>query len=195
MRLVLLAFLSFVLIAPKAEASRRDDDRGRQTSQSQTKGAKTDSRLAARSATPASAAPSRTATAPATRQRQAARQQQSTRQQQASRRPVARQQASRSAGRQQATRRPAGRAMADVSQARTQRSGLVVRGASAATVSRESSNCTRRNGRTVCGARRDGIAGWQAGLPQVNMAQSECPAGTFATLARGHENVVRCMPL
>jgi hypothetical protein len=28
----------------------------------------------------------------------------------------------------------------------------------------------------------------------VDYAQRECPEGTFATLARGHENVVRCMP-
>ena len=189
MRLVLLAFLSLVLIVPGAEASRRDDDRGRTTTQTQAKGAKADGRratpVAARPVTPSAAAaptraaptraaPTRAARAPATRQQQAGR---------------------ATASRQQARRQPAGRAMADAGQVRTQRTGLVVRGASAATVSRESANCTRRNGRTVCGARRDGVAGWQAGLPQVNMAQSECPAGTFATLARGHENVVRCMPL
>ncbi len=79
---------------------------------------------------------------------------------------------------------------------RTQRTGIVVRGASAATVSREASaSCTRRNGRTVCGPSRSGVAGWQAGLPAVDYAQTDCPAGTFATLARGHENVVRCMPI
>jgi pyruvate/2-oxoglutarate dehydrogenase complex dihydrolipoamide acyltransferase (E2) component len=79
---------------------------------------------------------------------------------------------------------------------RTQRTGIVVRGASAATVSREAAaSCTRRNGRTVCGPARSGIAGWQAGLPVADYAQTDCPAGTFATLARGHENVVRCMPL
>lgn len=78
---------------------------------------------------------------------------------------------------------------------RTQRTGIVVRGASAATVSRDAAaNCTRRNGRTVCGG-RSGVAGWQAGLPAVDYAQTDCPAGTFATLARGHENVVRCMPI
>lgn len=91
---------------------------------------------------------------------------------------------------------------------RTQRSGLVVRGASAATAPRNSvapraaaprnamaNNCTRRNGRTVCAPARSSIAGWQRGLPTMSYAQRECPSGTFATLARGHDDVVRCMPL
>ena len=83
---------------------------------------------------------------------------------------------------------------------RTSSRGLVVRSAAAATVSREAvANCTRRNGRTVCtqprqAASRDSVRGWQSGLMPVDYAQRECPEGTFATLARGHENVVRCMP-
>ncbi|MGX9966855.1 hypothetical protein ACVFYP_26260 [Roseomonas sp. F4] len=64
---------------------------------------------------------------------------------------------------------------------RTARQGTVVRGAAAATISGRSA------GR--------GISGWQAGLPAVTMAQRDCPAGTFATLARGHADIVRCMPL
>jgi len=191
MRLVLLAILSVVLIAPKAEAARRDDDRSRTTSQAQSgnKGAK----ATPRRDTPASATAARSTATPArsaatsTRRAAAAPSRSAARTQAASRTRTT----SRTAGRQQPTRAPTTYAGA----VRTQRTGLVVRGASAATVSRDSANCTRRNGRTVCGARRDGVAGWQAGLPQVNMAQSECPAGTFATLARGHENVVRCMPL
>lgn len=99
-----------------------------------------------------------------------------------------RQAASRGSARQQT----AALAPGDV---RTSRSSLVVRGAAAATVSRDAmASCTRRNGRTVCGG-GSSVAGWQAGLPSVSYAQRECPEGTFATLARGHEDVVRCMPL
>jgi hypothetical protein len=190
MRLVLLAFLSLVLMAPKAEAARRDDDRSRTTSQSAsgTKGAKADPRRSA----PA-AAPVRSAVAPAPRAatptRNAARSPAA-----APTRSAARTQpASRGRTASRATVRP--QAQADAGQARTQRTGIVVRGANAATVSRNAATCTRRNGRTVCGPSRSGIAGWQAGLPQVSMAQRDCPAGTFATLARGHDDIVRCMPL
>jgi hypothetical protein len=55
--------------------------------------------------------------------------------------------------------------------------------------------CTRRNGRTSCTPARSSVVGWQSGLPTASYAQQECPAGTFATLARGHDDVVRCMPL
>ncbi|MBU8543194.1 MULTISPECIES: hypothetical protein [Roseomonadaceae] len=65
---------------------------------------------------------------------------------------------------------------------RTARQGTVVRGAAAATISRGN-------------MRPSGIAGWQAGLPAVTMTQRDCPVGTFATLARGHSDIVRCMPL
>jgi hypothetical protein len=85
---------------------------------------------------------------------------------------------------------------------------VLVRGASAATVSREApatraqpavmrnavAQCTQRNGRTNCAPARSRVAGWQSGLPVANYAQRECPEGTFATLARGHDDVVRCMP-
>ncbi|MBW8271217.1 hypothetical protein [Caldovatus aquaticus] len=36
---------------------------------------------------------------------------------------------------------------------------------------------------------------WQAGLPPAGHTQRECPDGTLATLARGHDDVVRCVPL
>ncbi|MFC3123906.1 hypothetical protein ACFOD4_02440 [Pseudoroseomonas globiformis] len=36
---------------------------------------------------------------------------------------------------------------------------------------------------------------WQAGLPAASGEQRECPVGTLSTLARGHDNVVRCLPL
>ena len=37
---------------------------------------------------------------------------------------------------------------------------------------------------------------WTQGLPPALGVQAEtCPAGTMATLAEGHENIVRCIPL
>lgn len=36
---------------------------------------------------------------------------------------------------------------------------------------------------------------WQAGLPVASGEQRECPVGTISTLARGHDDVVRCLPL
>jgi hypothetical protein len=74
---------------------------------------------------------------------------------------------------------------------------LVMRNAAAATLPRQSAaSCSRRNGRVVCAARdTQSVAGWQSGLPPADYAQRDCPAGTFATLARGHEDVVRCMPI
>jgi len=38
--------------------------------------------------------------------------------------------------------------------------------------------------------------GWSAGLPPaVGIQAGGCPSGTMATLARGHGDVVRCMPI
>ncbi|WP_372624016.1 hypothetical protein [Falsiroseomonas sp.] len=112
---------------------------------------------------------------------------------QAARQQASRQQATRQRSARQATQRRAALRPGDV---RTSRSGVVVRGASAATVSRQAaSSCTRRNGRRVCAPARSSIAGWQRGLPVANYTQRECPEGTLATLARGHDDVVRCMPL
>jgi len=40
------------------------------------------------------------------------------------------------------------------------------------------------------------LNGGAAGLPPALGVQAEtCPAGTMATLAEGHENIVRCIPL
>ncbi len=38
---------------------------------------------------------------------------------------------------------------------------------------------------------------WAQGLPPALgvQAQQECPAGTMATLAEGHDDVVRCIPI
>jgi hypothetical protein len=36
---------------------------------------------------------------------------------------------------------------------------------------------------------------WSAGLPAPALVQAnECPDGTMATLAHGHDDIVRCMP-
>lgn len=38
--------------------------------------------------------------------------------------------------------------------------------------------------------------GWQHGLPPAAGIQAgDCPSGTMATLARGHDDVVRCLPI
>lgn len=40
------------------------------------------------------------------------------------------------------------------------------------------------------------VGGWASGLsPAANTQANGCPAGTMATLARGHDDVVRCMPI
>ncbi|MDJ0386573.1 hypothetical protein QMO56_00485 [Roseomonas sp. E05] len=39
------------------------------------------------------------------------------------------------------------------------------------------------------------LTSWQAGLPAAAGEQRECPVGTMSTLARGHDDVVRCLPL
>jgi hypothetical protein len=106
-------------------------------------------------------------------------------------------QATRSTPRAQANRREGTRVTTRAGDTRTSRAGIATRSASAATVSRAAATqtCTRRNGRTVCtSAARAQPLRWQAGLPVADYAQRDCPAGTFATLARGHDDVVRCMP-
>ena len=51
-------------------------------------------------------------------------------------------------------------------------------------------NCTRGS---RCTPR---TVAWQSGLaPATNMQAQSCPTGTLATLARGHSDVVRCVPL
>jgi len=51
--------------------------------------------------------------------------------------------------------------------------------------------CRGRN----CAAQRRPVS-WQAGLePATNEQARSCPVGTMATLARGHSDIVRCMPL
>jgi hypothetical protein len=59
--------------------------------------------------------------------------------------------------------------------------------------------CTRSGGVTRCRVRSvmgGSVAGWAAGLsPAAGIQADECPAGTMATLARGHEDIIRCMPI
>jgi hypothetical protein len=104
--------------------------------------------------------------------------------------------ATRTAPARQTPRATAQRAAVQRGDVRTQGSGVLVRGAAAATISREAvARCTLHNGRRSCAPPRNPVAGWQAGLPTVSYQQRECPAGTFATLARGHDDVIRCMPM
>jgi hypothetical protein len=52
-------------------------------------------------------------------------------------------------------------------------------------------NCRGRN----CAPRTRTVS-WQGGLePATNAQAHACPTGTLATLAHGHSNIVRCMPL
>ena len=55
--------------------------------------------------------------------------------------------------------------------------------------------CTTHRGRRVCGGTRQVAMRWSGGLAPAAGNQSSCPDGTMATLAVGHENVVRCVPL
>ncbi len=161
MRTILLALLTVLVLAPQAaDAARRDERSG--TSVSRTN----------------------TAASPTTRASTRATPRTTTRATPTASRPSAARPAARSAATRNAAARPA-RTQANARQAnlrrgdvRTQRSGVVVRGAAAATISR-----------------RNGVAGWQAGLPAMSMSQRDCPVGTLATLARGHDDIVRCMPL
>lgn len=53
--------------------------------------------------------------------------------------------------------------------------------------------CRDRHGRrTGCGP----AMSWTRGLdPAAGVQAEECPDGTLATPARGHENIIRCMPI
>ena len=55
------------------------------------------------------------------------------------------------------------------------------------------SACVRRGRHARCAPQR---LAWQSGLPPAaNVQTADCPEGTMATLATGHANVIRCMPL
>jgi hypothetical protein len=53
--------------------------------------------------------------------------------------------------------------------------------------------CSPRRGASQC---RTARMNWTQGLPPAAGIQAnECPDGTMATLAHGHDDIVRCMPI
>jgi hypothetical protein len=60
---------------------------------------------------------------------------------------------------------------------------------------RTTGTCTRRDAQGRCVRTTASNTRWQGGLPPMTMAQQDCPSGTVATLARGHSDVVRCLPI
>jgi hypothetical protein len=58
-------------------------------------------------------------------------------------------------------------------------------------------SCTTRNGRRTCtpGATRTAASSWTGGLAPAAMSQAGCPDGTIATMALGHHDITRCVPL
>lgn len=77
--------------------------------------------------------------------------------------------------------------------------GTVFRSATAATTAgmprTATAGCARRDAQGRCLRPAAATPRWQTGLPPITMAQQECPPGTVATLARGHADVVRCLPI
>ncbi|WP_149539171.1 hypothetical protein [Siccirubricoccus phaeus] len=110
-------------------------------------------------------------------------------------RPAQQQTASRPAAHRPAAQRQAGRRQAAQRvTAPVQRSamrgqvGMVrdARAASANTAPRRLATKSRPRVQTVR---------WMSGLPAAaNVQAQECPDGTMATLARGHDDIVRCVP-
>ncbi|MGK7864452.1 hypothetical protein [Falsiroseomonas sp. E2-1-a4] len=177
MRTILLALLTVLVLAPQAADAARRDERGG-TAVSRTNTAASPATRASTRATPRTTTRAAATRTPARTTARAAATRTVTR---AAPRTVTRTAArptSRTAARPARTQAVTRQAPVRRGDVRTQRSSVVVRGASAATISRGS-----------------GIAGWQAGLPAMTMTQRDCPVGTFATLARGHDDIVRCMPL
>jgi len=181
MRTILLALLTVLVLAPQAaDAARRDERGGTAVSRTNT-AASPASRASTRASTRATPRTTTRAAATRTPARTTARAAATRTVTRAAPRTVTRTAArptSRTAVRPARTQAATRQAPVRRGDVRTQRSSVVVRGASAATISRGS-----------------GIAGWQAGLPAMTMTQRDCPVGTFATLARGHDDIVRCMPL
>lgn len=58
-------------------------------------------------------------------------------------------------------------------------------------------SCTTRNGRRTCtpGATRTSGMSWTGGLAPAAFSQTGCPDGTIATMAIGHSDITRCVPL
>ncbi|MCS6890612.1 MAG: hypothetical protein NZN45_03260 [Rhodovarius sp.] len=55
-------------------------------------------------------------------------------------------------------------------------------------------HCTMANGRRVCTGQRQAALRWAAGLAPAAGSQAQCPDGTVAILALGHEDIYRCVP-
>lgn len=109
--------------------------------------------------------------------------------------PQQRRAAQGQAARQAAPARPNNARQQPAAQA-AQRSGLFRSAAAApAGMPRATGSCTRRDAQGRCVRTTASNTRWQGGLPPMTMAQQECPSGTLATLARGHANVVRCLPI
>ncbi|MCX7685948.1 MAG: hypothetical protein N2Z67_11850 [Acetobacteraceae bacterium] len=95
-----------------------------------------------------------------------------------------------------AASRPAAKASEQRAANTAARTGLVRSAAAApAGMPRATGTCTRRDAQGRCVGTTAANTRWQGGLPPMTMAQQECPAGTVATLARGHADVVRCLPI
>ncbi len=136
----------------------------------------------------------------ATTRASAARQRPATTGQAATRPAATRQAAARPVSTRQAATRPATTRQATTRQANTRetqaaraRNARSTRQASSRTAGRQQAAATCR-GRNCAPSRR--AVSWQGGLePATNEQARGCPTGTLATLAHGHANIVRCMPL
>lgn len=172
-RAMILGALGLMFLLPVAEAAANQRQQDRATAQQPRAAAPQAQRTAAPAARQA-AQPQRTALA-----------ERATPQQRQATRPTAAPQ------RTATTQAPAAR-----QQAAAQRSGLFRSAAAApAGMPRATGTCTRRDAQGRCVSTTPANTRWQGGLPPMTMAQQECPAGTVATLARGHANVVRCLPI
>jgi len=58
-------------------------------------------------------------------------------------------------------------------------------------------SCSTRHGRRTCSttASRSEPMRWTGGLAPAAMSQAACPDGTIATMAIGHNDITRCVPL
>jgi hypothetical protein len=94
------------------------------------------------------------------------------------------------------------RAEAKVARGAKAERAFFVRRVSSATTTRSMASgpaCARVRGALRCrggGAVQAVNWRWSQGLPPALGVQAqECPAGTMATLAEGHEDIVRCIPI
>ena len=114
---------------------------------------------------------------------------------------AARNQPSAAASTVQSTTRPAAATTAGRGHAATRQPAAPYHRASLSSTQQRSASgrvaaaCTLSSGRRVCGGTRQVAMRWTGGLMPAAGNQTSCPDGTMATLAVGHENVVRCVPL